>query len=46
MLQDLTDSAKRYREVLKINETLEKKLENASKDLEFEKAKRQHFENR
>ena len=46
MLQDLTDSAKRYREVLKANEVLERKLENANKDLEFEKAKRKHCENR
>ena len=46
MLQDLQDSAKRYREVLKANETLEKKLESANKDLEFEKSKRRHYENR
>lgn len=46
MLQDLTDGARRYREVLKANEQLEKQLENTSKDLECEKQRRKAYENR
>ena len=46
MLQDLQDGARRYRDVLKANEELEKKLESAVKDLEFEKVKRKQYENR
>ena len=46
MLQDLTDSAQRLREVLKANEVLEQRLESANKDLECEKQRRQDYENR
>ena len=46
MLQDLIDSEKRFRDVLKANDTLEKRLERANEDLKFERAKTKHFENR
>ncbi|XP_046856518.1 putative leucine-rich repeat-containing protein DDB_G0290503 isoform X2 [Xenia sp. Carnegie-2017] len=46
ILRDLGDSNNRYREVLKANEALEKKLENATKDLESERAKLAHCESR
>lgn len=46
ILRDLADSNNRYREVLKANEALEKQLENATKDLESERAKLAYCENR